>query len=59
MPSPGDEQVLSAQISGIITFADLNILTGSNVAVGSKMFIIKSNEVVQSNLGAEVQEAEK
>jgi membrane fusion protein, heavy metal efflux system len=58
MPSPGDEQVLSAQISGIVTFADRNILTGSNVAVGSKMFIIKSNEVVQSNLGAEVQEAE-
>jgi RND family efflux transporter MFP subunit len=58
MPSPGDEYVVSAQISGIITFANQRILQGSDIAAGSQLFTLKSNEVVQSSLGTAVLEAE-
>lgn len=58
MPSPGDEYVVSAQISGIITFANQRILQGSDVAAGAQIFTLKSNEVVQSSLGTAVLEAE-
>lgn len=58
MPSPGDEYLVSAQISGILTFANQRILQGSDVAAGTQLFTLKSNEVVQSSLGSAVLEAE-
>ena len=58
MPSPGDEYVVSAQISGILTFANQSILQGSNVNAGTQLFTLKSNEVIQSSLGTAVMEAE-
>ncbi len=56
--SPGDEAVLTAQISGIVSFSGKNYVSGSTVGAGATLFTVKSNEVVQSNLGAAVQQAE-
>lgn len=58
LAAPGDEAVVVAQISGIVTFTGKNQVTGSPVAAGASMFTVKSTEVVQSNLGAAVAEAE-
>ncbi|MDO8368005.1 MAG: efflux RND transporter periplasmic adaptor subunit [Saprospiraceae bacterium] len=58
LSAPGDEAVLTAQISGIVSFSGNNMVVGSPVALGAKMFSVKSNEVVQSNLGAAVRVAE-
>lgn len=59
LSAPGDEAVLTAQISGIVTFLGKNLVSGSNVGSGTALFSVKSNEVVQSNLGAAVQQAER
>ncbi len=56
--APGDEAVLTSQIGGIITFSGSGHIPGSAIASGSSLFTIKSNEVVQSNLSADVTKAE-
>lgn len=58
LATPGDEAVVVAQISGILTFTGKNQVAGSTVAAGAPMFTVKSTEVVQSNLGAAVKLAE-
>ncbi|MCB0518664.1 MAG: efflux RND transporter periplasmic adaptor subunit [Lewinellaceae bacterium] len=58
LAAPGDEAVVVAQISGIVTFTGKNQVAGSTVSAGAPMFTVKSNEAVQSNLGAAVTEAE-
>lgn len=58
LAAPGDEAVLTAQISGIVSFAGKNMVTGTAVGAGATLFTVKSNEVVQSNLGAAVTQAE-
>lgn len=58
LAAPGDEAVMIAQISGIVTFTGKNQVAGSVVGAGAPMFTVKSNEVVQSNLGAAVTQAE-
>lgn len=58
LAAPGDEAVLTAQISGVVSFSGKNYVQGSAVGAGALLFIVKSNEVVQSNLGAAVQQAE-
>ena len=58
LSAPGDEAILTAQISGIVSFSGKNMVVGSSVASGAKLFSVKSNEVVQSNLGAAVRQAE-
>lgn len=57
LAAPGDEAVLTAQISGIISFSGENYVVGSAVGAGATLFTVKSNEVVQSNLGAAVTQA--
>jgi cobalt-zinc-cadmium efflux system membrane fusion protein len=57
LAAPGDEAVLTAQISGIVTFSVKNMVSGTSVGKGATLFKVKSNEVVQSNLGAAVQQA--
>ena len=57
LAAPGDEAVLTAQISGIVSFSGKNNVTGNTFGSGATLFIVKSNEVVQSNLGAAVQQA--
>ncbi|MBK9338623.1 MAG: efflux RND transporter periplasmic adaptor subunit [Lewinellaceae bacterium] len=58
LAAPGDEAVLTAQISGIASFSEKNMVAGIAVGAGTMLFTVKSNEVVQSNLGTAVQQAE-
>ncbi|MBK9017292.1 MAG: hypothetical protein IPM82_26350 [Saprospiraceae bacterium] len=58
LAAPGDEAVLTVQISGIVSFSGKNYVQGSAVGAGATLFTVKSNEVVQSNLGAAVTQAE-
>lgn len=58
LAAPSDEAVVVAQISGIVTFTGKNQVAGSTVSAGAPMFTVKSNEAVQSNLGAAVTQAE-
>ncbi len=58
LTAPGDEAVLIAQISGIVSFAGKNMVAGTAIGAGTTLFTVKSNEVVQSNLGAAVTQAE-
>jgi RND family efflux transporter MFP subunit len=59
LAAPGDEAVLTAQISGIVSFSGKNMVPGNNIGAGAVLFSVKNNEVVQSNLGAAVQQAEQ
>ena len=58
LAAPGDEAVLTAQISGIVSFSGKNMVVGTAIGAGATLFTVKSNEVVQSNLGAAVKQAE-
>ncbi|MDX2067790.1 MAG: efflux RND transporter periplasmic adaptor subunit [Haliscomenobacter sp.] len=58
LAAPGDEAVITTQISGVISFIGKNFAPGSAIPAGMSLFMVKSNEVVQSNLGAEVTKAE-
>ncbi len=58
LAAPGDEAVLTAQISGIVSFSGKNMVVGTSIGAGATLFTVKSNEVVQSNLGAAVKQAE-
>jgi RND family efflux transporter MFP subunit len=58
LSAPGDEAVLTAQISGIVSYAGSGFTAGSAVKTGTKMFTVSSNEAVQSNLSSAVQQAE-
>lgn len=59
LSAPGNEAVLTAQISGIVSFSAKNLVAGSNISAGAVLFSVKNNEVVASNLGAAVQQAEQ
>lgn len=58
LAAPGDEAVLTAQVSGIVSFTGNNMVAGSPVAAGARLFTVKSNEVTQSSLGSAVKQAE-
>jgi membrane fusion protein, heavy metal efflux system len=58
LSAPGDEAVLTAQISGIVAYSGKNMVTGTAIGAGATLFTVKSNEVVSSNLGAAVRQAE-
>jgi len=58
LSAPGDEAVVAAQISGIVTVLGQNLVPGSTIPNGAALFNVKSNEVVQSTLSAEVKRAE-
>jgi len=58
LAAPGDEAVMIAQISGIVTFSGKNMVAGASIGAGATLFTVKSNEVVASNLGAAVRQAE-
>ena len=59
LAAPGDEAIVTAQISGIVSFSSKNLVTGNNIGAGAALFSVKNNEVVASNLGAAVQQAEQ
>lgn len=58
LAAPGDEAVLTAQISGIVSFKGKNMVAGTTYGKGATLFTVKSNEVVKSNLGSAVLQAE-
>lgn len=58
MAAPGDEAVVTTQISGIVSFVGKNYVPGSTISLGAPLFTVKNNEVVQSNLGADLKKAE-
>ncbi len=55
---PIDEEVLSSQISGVVTYVGNKQLIGNFVNAGTTLFSIKNNEVVSSSLNSAVQQAE-
>lgn len=59
LPVPGEEVILAAQISGIVSFVGKSLMPGSAVASRTTLFSVKSSEAVKSNLGAAVQQAEQ
>jgi membrane fusion protein, heavy metal efflux system len=58
LAAPGDETILTAQTSGIISFIGKNMVIGANISSGTSLFTVKSNEVVASDLSTAVQQAE-
>jgi RND family efflux transporter MFP subunit len=59
LATPGDEKIIAAQISGIVTYAG-NIMTeGSALSAGTKLFSINSTETVTSNISTSVQQAQQ
>lgn len=58
LAAPGDEAVVTTQISGIVSFTGKNMVAGTAVGAGATLFTVKSNEVVQSDLSAAVMQAE-
>ena len=58
LSAPGDEEVIIAQVNGIVSFTGQQLAPGSAISAGKTMFSIKSNEMVVGNLRAEVQKAE-
>ena len=58
LSAPGDEEVLIAQVNGIVSFSGTQLASGSAVSMGTTIFSVKSNEMVKGNLQAEVQKAE-
>ncbi|HEX5625636.1 MAG TPA: efflux RND transporter periplasmic adaptor subunit [Saprospiraceae bacterium] len=56
--SPEDESLVTAQISGIISFQGEALSPGMSVAVGKALFTIRSNEVVRSEIQSEYEKAE-
>ena len=58
LSAPGDEEVIIAQVNGIVSFSSQQMAPGSATSVGKTMFSIKSNEVITGSLRAEVQKAE-
>ncbi|MBK8154076.1 MAG: hypothetical protein IPK61_14255 [Saprospiraceae bacterium] len=42
MASPADEALLTAQISGIVSFVSRNLVPGSNIKQGTTLFLSKT-----------------
>lgn len=55
--APGDEAVVTAQTSGLVSWVANNRTVGSFVAAGSTLFEVKSNELVMSGLATAVDQA--
>ncbi len=58
LPAPGDEVVLSAQISGLVSFTENDYVVGTEVAKGTTLFHIRSNDVVRSTINAALTQAQ-
>lgn len=56
--APGDEAVLTAQINGILTYAEKQLVSGMNMAAGTTLFTIKGTDVALSGLAEDVRRAE-
>jgi cobalt-zinc-cadmium efflux system membrane fusion protein len=57
LAAPGDEKILAAQISGIVSYAGSGMMEGSALNAGARLFTINSTETVTSNISTAVQQA--
>ena len=57
LPSSGDQRTVSAKASGIVNFAS-NIVEGSQVRAGQRLFGIESNGMADNNMSVRFQEAQ-
>lgn len=58
LPSAGDEREISAKTSGIVVFANKNLVDGTQVGAGQRLFTIESSGMADNNMGVRFQEAE-
>ncbi len=57
-PSQGDERVVTAKTSGIVTISDVSLVEGKSVSAGQAMFHVKSGDMADDNLSVRFREAE-
>lgn len=57
--APGDMTTLTAQVGGILSYLRPGLLPGTPVALHQPLFSLRPGEVVQSNLGTAILQAEQ
>ena len=57
LPSQGDEREAPAKASGIVVFANNNLVEGAHVSAGQRLFSIVSNGLADNNMSVKYQEA--
>ena len=57
LPSAGDQRVVTAKASGIVVFANPNLVEGSQVSAGQRLFSIESSGMADNNMSVRFQEA--
>lgn len=57
LPAPGDEMVVAASASGIVTFAGNKTIIGSEVLPNTLLFTISGGELAENNLDARYKES--
>lgn len=57
LPSQGDERVITAKTSGIVSFSGNEIVNGKPVTANQTMFSIESGDMADNNLGVRYKEA--
>ena len=58
LPSQGDERVVVAKSSGVVTFSNAKITEGTPVAAGQQLFSIESSNMADNNMAVRYAEAE-
>jgi cobalt-zinc-cadmium efflux system membrane fusion protein len=59
LAAPGDETMLSTQISGIVSYAGRSYAAGSALGAGTLLFTVTNNELEKSNINTALQQAEQ
>ncbi len=57
-PSQGDECIISAKTSGIVSISDPSLIVGTSVSNNQPLFSIKSSDMADDNLSVRLREAE-
>lgn len=57
LPSAGDQRVVTAKASGIVVFANPNLVEGCQVSAGQRLFSIESSGMADNNMSVRFQEA--
>lgn len=57
MPSQGDMRTVSAKTSGIVVFANPNLVEGTAVKAGQRLFSIESGGMADNNMNVKFQES--
>ena len=57
LPSQGDERIVVAKSSGVVTFSNAKITEGTPVSAGQQLFSIESNNMADNNMAVRYAEA--